>query len=374
MTNHVSIVFGGPSPEHEISILTGLQCERVLRGAGAEQINPIYVDQGGRWHLVPANTEARDFTAGAPAGSRELAVQLSPEPGVWTKKGLRSQRVDLGVVMNATHGSLGEGGGFASIFELMGVPATGGSAWAGALSMDKYAFGTALRAAGIPTLPRELLTETSTHAIEGPLIVKPRFGGSSIGIEVADDIETARTLLRSSIHLRNGAVVEPYRSDLRDYNVSFRTYPAFELSEIERPLRPEVGSTIYSYEEKYLNESGLQGAPREMPAVISQKTRDAIHSYAREVADVTGITGIVRVDFLSNDDEVFVNEANTIPGAMALYLWTKVPVDRLLLDAIEEVRKNPPRSSATTTHNRSSALQAAGGIAGKLAGLNVERH
>ncbi|MCG5432243.1 hypothetical protein LV457_08045 [Mycobacterium sp. MYCO198283] len=365
----ITVVFGGPSPEHDISILTGLQAERILRRHG--DVNAVYWDRRGNWHLVPAETEARDYIDGPPAKATELELSVGGSGGWSTKKGLRTRHIDAGVVLNCCHGGLGEGGGAQGLFTLAGIPSTGASVWAAALGMDKYAFGTAVRAAGLPTLPRELLTETSTHTIDGPLIAKPRFGGSSIGIEVADSVDTARALLRNSIHLRLGAVVEPFREDLYDLNISYRTHPQFEVSLIERPLKGGGGS-IYSFADKYLNQAGLAGAPRELPAQVSDAVRDAIYDCARAVRDVTGITGIVRVDFLSDGTEVFVNEVNSIPGAMALYLWPDHAADRLLLDALDEARKEFTAAAAAQAGNPTAALQVAGGISGKLTGLRTE--
>ncbi len=371
MAKTVTVVFGGPSPEHDISILTGLQCERVLRRHGECVVNAVYWDRSGNWQLVPPDSEARDYVDGPPAGATELEFQLG-HPGGWTRgKGWRRRPLDTGVILNCLHGGLGEGGGAQALFALAGLPSTGSTVGAASLGMDKYSFGAAMRMAGIPSLPRELLTDSSDHHIGGPVIVKPRFGGSSIGIEIADSIDTARVLLRNSAHLRNGAVIEPYREDLFDLNISYRTYPEFELSEIERPLRQGAFS-IYSYEDKYLNEAGLQGAPRELPANLSVKLQKAIEECAHDVYEVLGATGVVRIDFLSNGSEFFVNEANTIPGAMALYLWPNHAVDRLLLDAVKEAEETFSDPFTLQGSVGSQALQAAGGISSKLAGLRTE--
>ena len=84
----------------------------------------------------------------------------------------------------------------------------------------------------------------------GPFIVKPRFGGSSIGIEVAEDWPTVLALKRRSTFLDQGAVVEPFLTASRDLQVAVRTYPKWELSAIEAPARAPDG--IYSYDQKYL--------------------------------------------------------------------------------------------------------------------------
>jgi D-alanine-D-alanine ligase len=248
MPELVTVLFGGPSPEHDVSILTGLQAERVLSRAGT-QVQCIYWARGGQWYLVPANTEARDYLAGAPDKSTALTVSLGANPGVSMKQGLRTKSLDLGTVLNCLHGGAGEGGGAQALFDLLGVPSTGGTMAAAALGMDKLAFGAVMTGAGLPSLTREHLGDVPP-TFDGPYIVKPRFGGSSIGIEVVPDHQTALSLLKVSPHLRSGAVVEPYRNDLFDLNISVRTFPEFATSLIERPLRP--GDGIYSFTEKYI--------------------------------------------------------------------------------------------------------------------------
>lgn len=371
METQIAVVFGGPSPEHDISILTGLQCERILRRHSGVKVDSIYWDRHGNWFLVPENTEARDYIDGPPAKATAVDFTVG-RPGGWIpKKGMRRHLIPTDAILNCMHGGLGEGGGAQALFALAGLPATGGTTFAASAGMDKFAFATMVASAGVATLPRELLTESSQHSLTGPIIVKPRFGGSSIGIEIADSIDTARALLRNSIHLRQGAVIEPYREDLYDLNLSYRTYPEFELSAVERPIRQGTG-TIYSFEEKYLNESGLSGAKRELPANLPDGLRDKMAHYAKLVAEATGLTGIVRIDFLSNGDELYVNEVNSIPGAMALYLWLDHPVDRMLLDAIDEARSDYTDPVVAQSGSSAGALQVASGISSKLAGLTTE--
>ena len=246
--------------------------------------------------------------------------------------------------------------------------------------MDKLAFGGLMTATGIPSLPREAVSTLTEPAFDGPYIVKPRFGGSSIGIEIAEDVEAARALAASSVHLRTGAVVEPYRPELVDLNISFRTFPELEITQLEKPLRGEAGSALYSYAEKYLAggagaDAGLTSAPREFPAEVPE----AVHARARElaerVADVTRLTGIVRVDLLLDEatGELFVNEVNTIPGALSLYLWApQRAAATVLVDALTEARDRRvvfPQAG----FGGGAALRAAGGIAGKLVGLDGPR-
>ena len=368
MVSRATVVFGGPSAEHDISILTGLQAERVLAGAGV-QVQCVYWGRGDQWFLVPNNTEARDFLGGEPSGSKRLELRIGAEKGggFYLKGGMGgAKHLETGVVMNCLHGGAGESGGAQALFELAGIKATGGTVAAAALGMDKLAFSGVMEFAGVPCLPRSLLSADAAPAFPGPYIVKPRFGGSSIGIEVVEDWETAAALLSSSPHLRQGAVVEPNRPELFDLNVSVRTAPALQVSEIEKPLRPE-GGQIYSYAAKYLHSDGLASAPREFPADVPQQLRDTIRELAARVVELTGLTGIVRIDFLSDGAAVYVNEVNSIPGALSLYLWPDTPPGEVLVGALEEASRVQPQVSRN--YEEGVALKAAGGIAGKLAAL-----
>ncbi len=374
-----AVVFGGPSPEHEISILTGLQAERVLVAAG-HAVVPIYWSPTGEWFRVPDATEAKDYLEGAPRESVPLEVRLSGEPGLYRRKRLGAEKLTIEAALLCLHGGAGEGGGGAALFSTLGIPATGSTIFAGAVGMDKLAFGGLMHAAGIPSLPREAVSTLTEPSFAGPYIVKPRFGGSSIGIEIADDLDAARALAGASVHLRTGAVLEPYRPQLVDLNISFRTHPQLEISDLEKPLRGAGDSALYSYAEKYLaggagSEAGLSSAPREFPAQVPDAVHAAARSLAERVADVTRLTGIVRVDLLLDEatGELYVNEVNSIPGALSLYLWaTKRPAAEVLVDAIVEARDKRivfPQAG----FGGGAALRAAGGIAGKLVGLDGPR-
>jgi len=371
-----AVVFGGPSPEHEISILTGLQAERVLDSAG-DAVRPIYWAPSGEWFEVPRLTEARDYLDGVPRGSKPLELRVSGESGIFAKK--RALSIDAALL--CLHGGVGEGGGAAALFSLLGVPATGSSLFAGAVGMDKLAFGGLMEAAGLPTLPRRILSPTTEPGYGGPYIVKPRFGGSSIGIEIAEDLASARAVAKASAQLRAGAVLEPYRPELVDLNIGFRTYPELATTPVERPLRStETESALYSYAEKYLaggagSDAGLTSAPREFPADLPAKILAQADDLARRVAEVTGLTGIVRLDLLLDEakGELFINEVNSIPGAMSLYLWAgAASASQVLRDALVEARDRPFVLPAGG-FGSGAALRAAGGIAGKLVGLDGPR-
>jgi D-alanine-D-alanine ligase len=364
------VIFGGPSPEHDISILTGLQAARALQDRGLDPL-ALYWSKTGDFHLVPATLEAGDFLTGVPSKAEPLQLIVRPGGGFAGEKGRFGKRseLDVSAVVNCCHGGPGEDGSLQAAFDLAGVRYTGPSAAGAALGMDKLAFGGAVASAGLPSLPRAVLAvDGGDPPFAGPYIVKPRFGGSSIGIEITDDLGTARALVRTSPHYRDGAVVEPYLADAVDLNVSVRSWPSLAISAVEKPIRKDAGGRIYTYAEKYLGGEGLSSAPRELPAGIPGDVEARLRSLAGSVAEVALARGAPRIDFLWHGDDLWVNEINTIPGALAWYFWNAegVPFASLLTDLLDEAVKGPVRQR-TTDGADGSALRAAGSIAAKLA-------
>jgi D-alanine-D-alanine ligase len=359
----LAIVFGGPSPEHDISILTGLLCERVLREAGHDVL-PLYWTRTGDWVQCPPRSEAKDFLEGAPSGGTPVELVLGR--GVRTvKKGLGSGKpVAVDAALNCCHGGAGENGGLNAVFDQLGIPLTGGPAPLAALGMDKLAFGAVLQAHGIPTLPRFAVGSDVPFA--GPYIVKPRYGGSSIGIEVVEDLATAQALAKSSVHLRQGAVIEQFSAKAVDLNMGYRTHPEVEVSLLEKPLAPTAGEGIYSYGQKYLQAEGLVAAPRELPAKVPAKVLKEAERLTRAVLAATGIRGVGRLDFLLIGTTLHVNEINTIPGSMGMYLWpSTTDAAKMLLACVEEAQQ-VFRLATPAPFEPGAALRAAGGMAGKL--------
>lgn len=353
-----AVIFGGPSDEHDISILTGLQVARALG-----DVHAVYWSKTGDWHLVDAGLEASDFVDGVPRGSKDLELVASPGRGLILKR----KPLDVGVAFIACHGGPGEDGTLQGILDLIGLRYTGTGQAASALGMDKLAFGAAMAAAGLPTLPRAMVVSGSEEApaFGAPFIVKPRFGGSSIGIEVADDWDTVLALRRSSRFFDQGAVVEPFLTGSRDLQMAIRTYPHWETSAIEAPSRAAEG--IYSYDQKYLAWGGEVSSGRELPARLEDAVAGELRDLARRVTEAAGLRGIVRIDFLERAGEIWVNEVNTIPGSMAAYLWIDPPLSReqLYADMVAEAGSGPVRPFSVMGSD-GTALRSAGTIASKL--------
>lgn len=366
------VIFGGPSPEHDVSILTGLQAARALSKAGTAPV-AVYWDKAGRFWGVDPDLEAESFLDGAPRGATPLRLGAAHDGGgfVSGKGGLLGKERPFAVdaLVNCCHGGPGEDGTLQAALDLAGVAYSGPSVPGAALGMDKLAFGALVAAAGLPSLPRVLVRPDSPPPdFEGPYILKPRFGGSSIGIEVVTGWADALALVaQGSVHWRRGALAEPYRASAADINVAVRAYPRVELSLLERPTRTG-GGDILGYRDKYLGGEGMASAPRELPAVLEPQLAAALNAAARTVVDLARVRGVARIDFLVDGTEWWVNEINTIPGSLARYLWVgeaQVDFATLLGDLLAEATREPTRVWDVTGAD-GTALRSASSIASKL--------
>ena len=359
MNNEIAVIFGGPSPEHDISILTGLQSSRVLNNK--YNVHNIYWSKENKWYLVDNNLESQDFINNNKIFKKELTLKLDSNPGFYLKK----KKLNIGTVLNACHGGPGEDGTLQSLLTLLEINFTGPSLTTSQLCMDKYSFYTFMKANNIPVLEKHLLQNSHPPTFEGPYILKPRFGGSSIGVEVVNEFDTALKLADNSKLYQQGATVEKFLEDSVDYLVALRTYPQVEFSEIEKPIRSN-NFELFSYQDKYLENGGLEGSKRELPAQLTKNIEKEIITILETLVSLINFNGISRVDFLISEEKIYLNEINTIPGSHALYLWENLGLNKfqLLDDMIQESLQR--YSTWTAEGSDGLALKSAKDIQSKL--------
>lgn len=373
----VGVIFGGPSPEHDVSILTGLQAARALCNAGVD-VKALYWTKGERFVEVGSALEAAAFLEGPPRDSRELRFVAQPGGGFFHAKGGvlgggKDRQLELEAVVNCCHGGPGEDGTLQGALDLAGIAYTGPDAAGAALGMDKLAFGGVVEAAGLPCLPRRLvLPGAQEPGFPGPYILKPRFGGSSIGISVIETWDDAlRYIQLGGPHAARGMVAEPYRDGADDLEVAVRSWPKMSLSAIARALRAGGdASSILSYSDKYLGGEGMVSAPRELPATLPEGLEKELREAALLVAALCGARGVWRIDFLADraTGEWWVNEVNTVPGSLSKYLWVgdaAVDFAELLMGMIEEAKRRPSAQWSSAGAD-GTALRSASAIASKL--------
>lgn len=329
MNYKIAVIIGGPSPEHDISVLTGLQSARVL--SSKNDVSIIYWTKDNKWYLLDPRLESTDFVNNSKIYNKELTLNLGKNVGFY----YRRKQLNFDVFVNSCHGGPGEDGTLQALLQIMNAKYTGPKVSSAQLCMDKYSFYTVMKENNLPVLEKFKIQKGKEPTFEGPYVLKPQFGGSSIGVEIVENYQTALKIIESSDLYEKGALLEKYLERADDLLIGVRNYPEFNYSQIEKPIR---NSELFSYEDKYLNNGGLEGSKRELPAEISLELSNEITQYVEQINNVIPARGIVRYDFLKFEDKIFINEINTIPGSHALYLWKNMNTSKydLLFEVVLE--------------------------------------
>lgn len=394
----VGVVFGGVSPEHEVSVISSLQAINALDKDRYEPV-PIYIAKDGTWYTGSALLEIdayqdldqvrRDaIPVRVDAGSFGSLLLIEKKKG-----GLMSSRpneFEADVVLLGLHGGSGEDGGLQGLCETFNVPYTGSSILGSAVGMDKVLSKMICRDQDIPIVDFVALRESQwahnedewLDRIEAelgyPVVVKPARLGSSIGITMAGDRKKLDRAIEEALRYDDKVVIEHAVKKLREINCAVLGDPhEAEPSVLEQPVRTE-GEELLTFEEKYMrgggDSSGGKGAARRrgskssegsggmasldriIPAPLDEAMADRIRKLAVKVFQLFECGGVARIDFMIDEatGDVFFNEINTIPGSFSFYLWDPagVPFDELLSRMIELARKrHRDRNSRIRTYD-----------------------
>ncbi len=360
----IGVLFGGRSPEHEISIITGIQVMEVLNKEKYEVI-PIYISKEGRWiqgdesFLKPSTFVNLDTVK-----SQKKSLVMSSDPnikglisessGLSLSKSFSAQNLD--VVFPVFHGRYGEDGSIQGLFEISGIPYVGCDVETSAIGMDKTVSKRIAKAIGVPVLEdiwvlssqwkndrKKILSEIK-NKLKFPVFIKPSRLGSSIGLSKAHDLKEIEESLDVAFFYDTKVMVEESMEDAHEINISILGNNPYEVSACEMPVS---SGEVLSFEDKYTFQKGpskgMASAKRIIPAPIKEVTRRKIEEYAKMFFAEIGGQGMARIDFLLSKDEsqIYLNEINTLPGSVAFYLWKEVGVtfdvlvDKLVTFALE---------------------------------------
>ncbi len=345
----LAIIFGGKSPEHEISVISALQTASAA-DSNKYEIVPIYISKKGAWYSGAAllNLENYKNTETLLAQCDKVWVtESSDENGIYKYPvksffGKETFLTNIDVALPVLHGAHGEDGAIQGLFELMNIPYAGCNVLASAIGMDKIAMKIMYRSLGLPLVDfehffssdwindSEAILSKSAQNLGFPVIVKPADLGSSIGISKANNATELRESIDNAVQFSRKIIIEKAVVNLKEVNCSvLGDYEAAQPSVCEEPV--VQSDKILSYNEKYVNKSGSKGMAslkRRIPADIPADMTTQIQAMAVRAFRGTDCSGVARIDFLidMDDNQVYVNEINTIPGSLSFYLWEKTNV------------------------------------------------
>jgi D-alanine-D-alanine ligase len=303
----VAVLGGGRSSEHDVSLASAKSVRAGLEEGGHEPVE-VVVEPDGRW-----------THAGSP-------LTLEPSGGL----------LGVDAVFPALHGPFGEDGTVQGLLDLLDVPYVGAGVLASAVSMDKPTFKELMGAHGVPQGDYAVVRSGGPPTTFGPpAFVKPARLGSSVGISKAvSEVDLDRAIELAFEH--DPVVVIERLIEGMEVECSVLGNGDPEAS---MPGELVINSDWYDYEAKYTDGGMELVVPARTPHV------EEVRRLAVEVFKIVGCAGMARVDFFVTEDDVLVNELNTIPGFTATSVYAKlwdasgVPypelLDRLLELALE---------------------------------------
>lgn len=319
----VALFFGGPSNEHEVSILSA---KNIIQNFPLDKfcLKLIYWDKSGNFYLVK-NIEALE-------DQKEKIV-------------LEDFKNLFDIAFPITHGKYGEDGVLQSLFASQKIKYCGCHVLSSALCMDKVLFKQLVEKNNIKqvdflsidyNLDREEVRERKIAEIKErfvlPFFIKPANSGSSVGITKVSDYENVSKAIELALKHDSKIIVEEGLACPREIEVAVLGNTDLKISE---PGELILAKDFYDYDDKYkLDNTGFS-----IPAILREEDTEKIKEIAASVYKLMNCSGFARIDFFVYDNEIYLNEINTLPGftSISMYPMLMQKTGMTYTEIIEEI-------------------------------------
>ena len=384
----VAVFFGGGSPEHDVSVITGLQVLQALDVTLYEPF-PVYISLDKKWYIGDALKRRENFIPNEAVKKTLTEVTLDvsgKRGGVLIPKKMpffgQVTPIPFDIAIPAFHGLYGEDGNIQGLFELANIPYAGMRTKASSLLMDKVTSKYFFQSLGIPVLPfaaikrpaqgyliPEAELENILKPIGFPCILKPSHLGSSIGVAKVNNVEEAKASLPAIFEFDDCAIAEPFVENLVEYNVAITKIEngKIKTSAIERP---KTSDELLDFKQKYMSggddksgskmggsktfspaSEGMLSLTRDINPTLPDGMGENINEWSKKMFEGIDGTGAPRIDFIGNKKtgELWLNEVNPLPGSFGYFLWEAASSPILFTDFLsfliaEAITENAARS------------------------------
>ncbi|MCL1837998.1 MAG: D-alanine--D-alanine ligase [Propionibacteriaceae bacterium] len=360
----MALIFGGTSPEHEISCLTAGGVMRAIDTTRFDVFG-VGIAKDGRWLQVPVADIKTWEVVGSALPSvdpkyPELALLRADTGGVLgvIDAGQLAELQPFDVAFILLHGPFGEDGTIQGLFEMLGIRYVGAGVAASAICMDKDLMKRSLTAVGLPVVDWVAFSKTewlaNRQGLEAgiaqlgyPVFVKPARGGSSVGISRVADLEQLVSAIELAQSHDPKVIVEKGLVGAREIEIAVLSGRGDAPARTTLPgeIILSDSESFYDYQTKYL---APQQATLVIPAELSQDISDGLRELAARSFTKLGVEGLARVDLLiAEDGQAYVNELNTMPGftyiSMFPSLWGHMGISypELVTELIELATERP---------------------------------
>ena len=290
---NIAVIAGGNSAEYEVSIKSG---NYVFSELDEQRYNKYLVLLKGRdWHVEVDGAiypiDKNDFS--------------------FTKDG---EKIVFDCAYITIHGDPGENGRLQGYLDIMGIPYVGCSALVSAVTFNKYTCNTLLRSFGVNVASSILLQKGRNYSLQEivdevgmPCFVKPNAEGSSFGVSRVDEKEALPTAIEKAFSYCDEILIERFISGRELTCGVIKTHE----TEILLPIAEVIPKNkFFDFEAKY----DPTKSDELIPAPIPDSLTERVHKLSSLIYDILGCKGIIRIDYIVQEDEIFMLEVNTTPG------------------------------------------------------------
>lgn len=324
MKKKLGLLYGGQSAEHEVSLLTAQAVTQAL-DYNEYEIVPIFITRKGEWKIgaslaAPVKSpEELQFNVDAVEQPHDILNFLQAQ---------KEQPFD--VIFPLLHGTYGEDGTVQGLLEVLNIPYVGCGVLASSAGMDKVVMKQLFEIAGLNQVPyvyfirkewkkqQQALVQEMEEKLTYPMFVKPANLGSSVGVSKATNTSQLVEAIDLAFKYDRKVIVETGVVGREvEMAVLGNDEPRVSVPGEIKPL-----TDFYDYDSKYKDDNTQLLIPAPVTDVVNKKMTDmAIRAFK-----VLDGSGLVRADFfVTAEDEVLINEVNTLPGftpvSMYPILW-----------------------------------------------------
>lgn len=325
----VGVLFGGKSVEHEVSLQSA---KNVIDAINKDKYDVVLigVDKEGKWHLNKASEYLLNENSPKLIKLNHSNEKVGLIPGnahKFIETNNYTSIGDIDVVFSVIHGATGEDGVLQGLLTLAEIPFVGPNVMSSAVCMDKDVTKRLLRDAGILTsefltfrkhLRNKISFDETVQKLGLPLFVKPANCGSSVGINKVRNKEEFEKALDEAFKFDTKILVEEFiKGKEVECSVMGNDEP---MASVAGEIIPQ--QDFYSYDAKYIDSNG---ALAKIPADISPEKLAELQKIAVDTYQTLSCEGMARIDFfLTEDQKLYVNEVNTIPGFTKISMYPKM--------------------------------------------------
>ena len=321
----VLLLYGGKTIEHEVSLVSAAG---VLQNLDSKKyhIIPVAIDKKGCFHLHKYE-DLLNF-------KDKLPVTTSCSEPLISFSAYGKCTIDADVLFPVVHGPLYEDGCLQGLLSLLDIAYVGCDVLSSSICMDKDISRRLACSNDLKRIPysvlslhyseekRRAICEDAVNTFGLPVFVKPCSSGSSVGIHKVDSLVDLAEAVNDAFRFDNTVLLEKRISGREVELAVLENKNGHQpMVSVAGEIRVQHPDGFYSYSAKYLDSEQTELI---IPALMDNVLLSRLQQAAADVFEHLKCRGMARIDFFVDNEDIYFNEANTLPGFTPISMYPKL--------------------------------------------------